>query len=82
MGLRQVHLAFVPLTAKHVARGQPHKACDMIRFIGGDPGDDEYAPWQQVATLRAITAKLSTPGSAWLTEAVVFYLGLVESTLR
>ncbi len=78
---RQAYLAFVPLTAKYIVRGQPAHVRDMIRFIGDLPGYDETGPRQQLLALRAIAASLSAPRWTWLASAVTTYLDLIGRAL-
>ena len=75
---RRVHLAFVPLAAKYIARGQPEHVRDMIRFIGAAPDYHDLHAHHQLRMLRMITRSLSEPAEQWLSTAVMSYLDLVE----
>jgi hypothetical protein len=78
--IRQIHLSYVPIAGKYVARGSP-RACEMIRFIGKMPGFSADDPAAQLLALRSIARDLSDPSWAWLNDAVISYLDLVGTTL-
>ena len=78
--VRQIHLSYVPVAGKYVARRTP-SAREMIRFLGQMPDFGTDDPAAQLLTLRAIAAGLSDPAWAWLSDAVSSYLDLVEETL-
>jgi hypothetical protein len=78
---RCAYLAFVPLTAKYIARGHPDHVREMIRFTGAAPDYDEVEPDSQLCMLRVITRRLSDPSSAWLCQAVTSYLDLIEGAI-
>lgn len=78
--VRQIHLSYVPVAAKYVARRTP-SAREMIRFLGQMPDAGTDDPAAQLLGLRAIAIGLSDPSWAWLSDAVNSYLDLVEETL-
>jgi hypothetical protein len=78
--VRQIHLSYVPLAGKYVARRTP-SAREMIRFLGQMPDFGTDDPAAQLLALRAITACLSDPSWACLSDAVTSHLDLVEETL-
>ncbi|MBO0822395.1 MAG: nucleotidyltransferase domain-containing protein [Actinobacteria bacterium] len=78
---RRAHLAFVPLAAKYIARGQPEHVRDMIRFIGAEPDYNEMETDGQLGTLRVIASRLSDPSAEWLHNAVTSYLDLIDEAI-
>jgi hypothetical protein len=77
--VRKIHLSYVPTAGKYIGRRSP-RACQMIRFLGQDPGFDVQDPAAQLAAARSIAAGLSDPAWGWLGDAVTAYLDLVEAT--
>jgi hypothetical protein len=78
--VRQIHLSYVPVAGKYVARRTP-SAREMIRFLGQVPDVSADDPPAQLLALRAIAAGLSDPSWTWLSDAVSSYLDLVQETL-
>jgi hypothetical protein len=76
--VRQIHLSYVPIAGKYVARRSP-RAAEMIRFLGPAHDVDLPDPAAQLLALRAIAASLSGPSWARLSDAAGAYLNLVEA---
>jgi hypothetical protein len=79
--VRRIHLGYVPIGGKYVARRSP-RARDMIRFLGQRPDFGDRDPAAQLSALRGIAADLSSPSWSRLGDAVAAYLDLVETTVR
>lgn len=79
--IRKAHLGYVPIAGKYIGRRSPC-ACDMIQFLGNMPDFSDSDPAAQLLALRGIAASLSDPSSAWLNDAVISYLDMVEATLQ
>jgi len=78
--IRRIHLSYVPIGGKYVARRSP-RAQQMIRFLGGRPDVNADDPVAQLRALRGIAAALADPSPAWLSDAVSVYLDLVAATV-
>jgi hypothetical protein len=78
--IRRIHLSYVPVAGKYIARRSPH-ACQIIQFLGAMPDFGDADPAAQLLALRSIAGDLSDPSWTWLSDAVTAYLDLVESAL-
>jgi hypothetical protein len=78
--VRQIHLGYVPIAGKYVARRSP-RAGEMIRFLGQRRDFSDQDPAVQVLALRAIAKDLSAPSWGRLGDAVAAYLDLLEATV-
>jgi hypothetical protein len=78
--IRKIHLGYVPVAGKYIGRRSP-RASQMIRFLGKMPDAGAGGPAAQLLALRGIAADLADPSWAWLSDAVLAYLDLVEATL-
>jgi Nucleotidyltransferase domain len=78
--IRRIHLSYVPIAGKYVARRSP-QACQMIRFLGKVPDFSACDPSAQLLALRSVAGNLSDPSWTWLSDAVTSYLELVEASL-
>jgi hypothetical protein len=78
--VRQIHLGYVSIAGKYVARRSP-RACEMIRLLGQRDFNDRD-PAAQVRALRGIAESLSSPSWTQLGDAVASYLDLVEATVK
>jgi hypothetical protein len=78
--IRRIHLSYVPIAGKYIARRSPH-ACQMIRFLGKMPDFNDADPSAQLLALRSIAGNRSDPSWTWLSDAVTSYLDLVEASL-
>lgn len=76
--VRQIHLGYVPIAGKYVAR-RSSRACEMIRFLGHRRELNDRDPAAQLAALRGIAKTLSSASSGRLADAVAAYLDLVET---
>ena len=75
--VRQIHLGYVPIAGKYIARRSP-RACEMIRFLGHGGLFVVRDPAAQILALRGIAKDLSSPSWCQLGDAVASYLDLVE----
>jgi len=79
--VRRIHLGYVPIAGKYVARRSSH-AREMIRFLGRRHDFNDQDQAAQILALRAIAKDLSSPSCRHLGDAVTSYLDLVEATAR
>jgi Nucleotidyltransferase domain len=77
--VRRIHLGYVPIGGKYVARRSP-RAVEMIRFLGQRRDFNDLDPTAQIRALRGIAKDLSSPSWGQLGDAVACYLDLVEAT--
>lgn len=76
--VRRIHLSYVPVAGKYVARRVP-EAERMIRFLGGGADLAAGDPAAQLRALRGIADELNDPAWEWLSDAVAAPLDLVEA---
>ena len=77
--VRKIHLSYVPVAGKYVARRSPDGE-QMIRFLGGPAGLGAEDPATQVRALRGVAKDLGDPAWGWLGDAVAAHLELVEAS--
>lgn len=67
--IRQIHLGYVPIAGKYVARRSP-RAGEMIRFLGQRRDVNDRDPAAQIRALRGIAEGLSSrPGASSATRS-------------
>jgi hypothetical protein len=79
--VRRIHLSYVPVAGKYVARRVPD-AERMIRFPGGPADLAAGDPAVQVRALRGIADELGDPAWQQLSNVVGAYLDLVETAAK
>ena len=79
--VRRIHLGYVPIAGKYVARRSP-RAGEMIRFLGGPRDFSDQDPAARLLALRGIAKDLSSPSLAEFGDAVAAYLDLVEASVK